>query len=62
MGWTPVAQSNLEALIGGSLPLKVGTGFGDLDVVAFPEPGQWAMMAITALGAAGYYVRRRNRA
>ena len=28
------------------------------DVNAVPEPGQWAMMAVTALGIAGYAARR----
>lgn len=62
-GWTLGSQANLEAMIGNTLMLGSGSGFGDLDVVAVPEPGQWVMMSITALGAAGYYVRRhRNRA
>lgn len=31
---------------------------GPGDVVPVPEPGQWAMMAVTMLGAAAYTVRR----
>jgi hypothetical protein len=30
----------------------------NVDLAPVPEPGQWAMMAVTALGIAGYAARR----
>ena len=56
-------------LLDGGAGNLVVNGFGPgaftaeiTEVVPVPEPGQWAMMGVTALGAAGYAARRRAKA
>jgi len=41
--WASGAQGHLESLIGSSIPLTIGTGFGPLNVV--PEPHAYALIA-----------------
>ena len=53
-----VNKANFESLIGSSLTLSRGSGFGDIQVQAIPEPS--ASSLVVGLGLFGLLTRRRR--
>lgn len=61
-GWTSAEKSLLEGLIGGSIPLSAGSGFGAMSVSlsAIPEPTTYALFAGAVMLVGAIAVRRRR--